>query len=303
MYRFSTPRPLHGVRVLSLAINVPGPVAAARLHALGAAVTKVEPPAGDPLAVASPEWYGELVEGQEVVTLDLKADDGRARLDALLSETDLLLTSMRPSALERLGLDSSSLRSRYPSLCHVAAMGYPAPEHERAGHDLTFQAAVGLVWPPQMPITLVADLAAAERVVGVAAAMLFARERTGEGGYAEVMIAEAVAEFAAPLRHGLTRPGGVLGGSLPVYGLYPAAEGWIAVAALEPHFIGRLVRELALDDIGPESLAAAFRARTAAEWERWADAHDLPIAAVREVPAAPEPEKGAAPRGWGSARG
>jgi alpha-methylacyl-CoA racemase len=297
------PRPLHGVRVLSLAVNVPGPVAAARLHALGAAVTKVEPPAGDPLAAASPEWYRALVAGQEVVTLNLKAADDRARLDALLAETDLLLTSMRPAALERLRLDPSALRPLYPRLCQVAVTGYPAPDGERAGHDLTFQAAAGLVRPPALPLTLVADLAAAERVVGTAVALLFAREREGRSGYAEVSMAEAVEDFAAPLRYGLTRPEGVLGGALPVYGLYPAADGWIALAALEPHFIGRLVRELELDDISPDSLAAAFRARTAAEWEQWADTHDLPIAAVHDEPAAPEPEQGAAPRGWGSARG
>jgi alpha-methylacyl-CoA racemase len=303
MNQSMTPRPLHGVRVLSLAVNVPGPVAAARLHALGAAVTKVEPPAGDPLAAASPEWYQELVAGQEVVTLDLKAEDERARFDALLAETDLLLTSMRPMALERLRLDPSALRPFYPLLCQVAVTGYPAPDGERAGHDLTFQAAAGLVRPPALPRTLVADLAAAERVVGAAVALLFAREREGRGGYTEISIAAAVEDFAAPLRYGLTRPGDVLGGALPLYGLYPAADGWVALAALEPHFISRLVQALELSDIGPESLAAAFRARTAAEWERWADAHDLPIAAVRGEPAVPEPERTVASGGWGTARG
>ena len=49
--------PLSGVRVVTLAPNLPGPVAANRLVTLGATVTKVEPPAGDPLAVASPDYY------------------------------------------------------------------------------------------------------------------------------------------------------------------------------------------------------------------------------------------------------
>jgi crotonobetainyl-CoA:carnitine CoA-transferase CaiB-like acyl-CoA transferase len=42
--------PLKGIQIVSLATNVPGPVAAARLHDLGASIIKVEPPAGDPLA-------------------------------------------------------------------------------------------------------------------------------------------------------------------------------------------------------------------------------------------------------------
>ena len=64
--------PLHGVRVVSLAVNVPGPVAAARLADLGADVVKVEPPAGDALQVAAAGWYRELTARHEVVTLDLR---------------------------------------------------------------------------------------------------------------------------------------------------------------------------------------------------------------------------------------
>ena len=48
---------LDGMRAVSLAVNVPGPTTAARLVALGASVTKVEPPAGDPLETAHPAWY------------------------------------------------------------------------------------------------------------------------------------------------------------------------------------------------------------------------------------------------------
>ena len=47
-------RPLRGIRVVSLAVNLPGPLTAARYTALGAAVTKVVPPSGDPLAWVSP---------------------------------------------------------------------------------------------------------------------------------------------------------------------------------------------------------------------------------------------------------
>ena len=44
-------------------------------------MTKVEPPAGDPLALASPLWYAELTSGQRVLVLDLKNPDDRLRLD------------------------------------------------------------------------------------------------------------------------------------------------------------------------------------------------------------------------------
>jgi alpha-methylacyl-CoA racemase len=277
----TAPLPLDGVQVVSLAVNVPGPVAAARLRSLGARVAKVEPPQGDPLAAYTSAWYRALAEGQEVVTLDLKDAGDRGRLGEMLAGADLLLTSTRPAALDRLGLGWDAVRARHPRLCQVAIVGYPAPDADRAGHDLTYQASCGLVAPPSLPRTLLADLAAAERAVSAALALLLGRERGRGAGRAEVALSDAAAELAAPLAHGLTAPGGLLGGGLPAYALYRAAEGWVAVAALEPHFRRRLLDELGVPDDSAATFEEAFRARTAEEWERWADERDLPVAAVR----------------------
>src|SRR5947209_14488954 len=73
--------PLQGVRVVSLCINTPGPVAASRLQRLGATVIKIEPPSGDPLKNFAPGWYESLATGQTVITLDLKDPKGRGELD------------------------------------------------------------------------------------------------------------------------------------------------------------------------------------------------------------------------------
>jgi alpha-methylacyl-CoA racemase len=271
--------PLDGTRVVTLAVNLPGPLACARLHALGAAVTKVEPPAGDPFAAMAPAWYAELSAGQRTVTLDLKAEDGRGALEPLLADADLLVTASRPSALERLGLGWMDLHGRHPRLCHVAITGHSPPDENLPGHDLTYVAASGLVTPPDVPRTLLADLAAAERAVSTALALLLARARDGKGRHAAVALADVAREFAAPLLHGLTSPGGVLGGGLPLYGLYRASDGWIALAALEPAFARRLAAELY---VNPEraALEDAFARRGAAEWEAWARERDLPIVAV-----------------------
>jgi alpha-methylacyl-CoA racemase len=272
--------PLAGFRVVTLAINVPGPLAAARLRELGAVVTKVEPPGGDPLARFAPEWYGELQEGVEVIRLNLKDPEERSGLEGLLAEADLLLTANRPAALERLALGWPRLRERHPNLSQVAIVGYPAPRENEPGHDLTYQAEHGLLAPPQNPRTLLADLAGAERAVAAALELLLARERGGGTGYVQVSLAGAAAAFAAPLRHGLTAPGGPLGGSLPGYGVYEAREGWVAVAALEPHFLERLEHELGLEGVTRDSLAKALLSRSAAEWEAWAAERDLPLAAL-----------------------
>jgi crotonobetainyl-CoA:carnitine CoA-transferase CaiB-like acyl-CoA transferase len=272
--------PLDGMRVATLALNVPGPVAAARLRELGAVVTKVEPPAGDPLERSSPAWYRDLADGQEVVRLDLKDERERPGLDALLAQADLLLTAQRPSALARLGLAWPELRERFPRLCQVAIVGEPAPEQERAGHDLTYLAPRGLLTPPELPPTLMADLLGAELAATAAIGALLARERGQPAAYVEVALADAADLLAEPLRRGLTARSGTLGGAFAGYGLYEASDGWVAVAALEPRFRARLREGLGLERLTHEALARAFAERRADEWVRWARERDVPLERV-----------------------
>ena len=272
---------LAGRRIVTTAVNVPGPVAAAMLHDMGATVVKIEPPAGDPLATFAPAWYADLSARMEVVRLDLKTDDGRGRLDGLLADADVLITSSRPSSLERLGLLWPALHVRHPRVCHVAVIAYAAPRQDIAGHDLTYQAEAGLVTPPGMPVALIADLAGAHRVVISVLDLLFSRVRTGDAGFVEVSLAECADSFAAPLRHGLTADTGVLGGGYPAYNVYPARDGWVAVAALEPHLRTALARELGVDVENRGALTEALSRRTAAEWHAWADARGLPLTAIR----------------------
>ena len=100
----STHKPLRGTRIVSLALNLPGPAALMRLAQLGARCTKVNPPAGDPMQHYTPEGYAQLHAGVKEVTLDLKDAKGQASLHKLLAQSDILLTSFRPSALTKLGL-------------------------------------------------------------------------------------------------------------------------------------------------------------------------------------------------------
>lgn len=268
---------LRGLRVVSIALNLPGPAAGRRLVGLGAAVAKVEPPGGDPMAAYHPSWYAALAQGQDIRRIDLKAPSGRAEFEELIDDAHLLLTSSRPSALARLELDWPRLSARHPRLSHVAIIGYPPPDAERTGHDLTYLAAEGLVSPPVMPLTLVADLAGAERAVSAALAIILHRERTGKPGYGEVSLGQVARDLAEPLRMGITAPGALLGGGLPGYGLYRAKDGWVAVAALEPHFLTALQQEVGAT---AEAMAASFARESVAHWERRGRELDIPMVAV-----------------------
>lgn len=264
---------LSGVSVLSFALNVPGPVAVARLVAEGATAVKVEPPGGDPLTSYSRPWYDALHAGVTIVPLDLKQDAGRAALEPLLARADVVLTSQRPAALVRLGLAADALRGRHPHLRLVSIVGdTSAPD--LPGHDVTYQAEAGLL-RAQLPATFLADLAGAADAV---AAVLFAL-REPAGTHRVVGLRDALIPFAAPRGYGLTDPDGCFGGADPAYGVYAAADGVIAVAALEPHFRARFYAALGLPLDAP--LHDVMRARTCDDWDTFARTHDVPLSRVR----------------------
>ena len=248
-------RPLKGVRILSLALNLPGPAALMRCHGMGATCVKLEPPApkdmpagtpGDPMGYYNKATYAQLHHGMRVVSADLKTEAGQKALHRELAKTDVLLTSFRPSALVKLGLEWKVLHKRYPALSQVAIVGSPGARAEEPGHDLTYLADNGLINGLDLPPTLYADmggsLMASEAVLK---ATLLQNRGAGKGVFIEVALADAAAYLALPRTWGLTRPpgacgandiGGSVGGGHAGYRVYPCKDGRVAVAALEPHF-------------------------------------------------------------------
>ncbi|MFA6239081.1 MAG: CoA transferase [Bacteriovorax sp.] len=272
---------LEGIKIVSLCINLPGPVAAHLLQELGAQITKVEPPGGDPLFHVLPEFYHYLNQNQEIIVLNLKESSDRASLDVLLSEADLLLTSSRSEALDRLGLDSKSLQKKFPRLCHVAIVGELSQGHP--GHDLTYQAEAGLILPPSMPLTCIADMVGAKSAVSMSLSLILLRERKNLVTNATVALTDAARYCALPLQFGLTGNGKILGGANAAYNLYQTKNGWIALAALEPHFEEKLKSGLGIDLINYETLKKLFMNKTSSEWKKWAETNDIPLAEVRSM--------------------
>ncbi|NVO00796.1 MAG: CoA transferase [Geobacteraceae bacterium] len=271
--------PLAGIRVVNLAVNLPGPAAARRLQLLGASVVKIEPPAGDPMELYHAGWYRDMSKDQQVVKLDLKSAEGRETLAGLFTVADLLISATRPAAMERLGLGWNELHGKYPRLCQVAITGYPAPRENEAGHDLTYQASLGLLTPPHMPRTLMADMAGAEQTLSASLELLLRRERCKESGYTEVALSTAAEWMAEPLRYGCTAEGAILGGGIPEYNVFKALDGWVAVAALEPHFKKRLEDNLQISSAA--GYEAVFQTKKAADWEKWGQELDVPVVAVK----------------------
>lgn len=276
--------PLAGVRVLSLALNLPGPAALMRCRAMGASCLKFEPPAGDPMGHYNRAAYAALHEGVRIEAVDLKTEAGLAQLHRALEDTDVLLSSFRPSALAKLGLDWEALHRRHPALSQVAIVGAPGARAEEPGHDLTYLAESGLVTGTELPPTLYADMGGALLASeAVLQAVLCARAAPGSGVYLEVALNASADWLALPRRWGLTQPAGAVGGAHAGYRVYACADGRVAVAALEPHFAARLCEAAGLgvqDMVAPatrEALAAWLRTRTRAELDAMARERDVPL--------------------------
>ena len=292
-------RPLAQVRILSLALNLPGPAALMRCRRMGAQCTKLEPPAGDPMRHYNLAAYAELHEDVKVLQADLKTRDGQAIFHRELAKTDVLLTSFRPSAMKKLGLDWAALHSQYPRLCQVAIVGGPGDAAEIPGHDLTYLAEHGLVIGTELPATLFADMAgslmAAEAMLQAALLQAERYAGTGDdhpmGSYFEVPLSDAAAYLALPRRWGLTQPSGAVGGAHAGYRVYPCKDGRVAVAALEPHFAAALCAAAGVPSadlkamFSPathEAIATFFASRSRAELDALSTQRDIPLHTITD---------------------
>ncbi|WP_238342761.1 CoA transferase [Polaromonas vacuolata] len=281
------------MRIVSLALNLPGPAALMRCQAMGASCIKIEPPtptgatpgiSGDPMSSYNPQAYTQLHLGVRVLTADLKSDKGQQRLHRELSKADLLLTSFRPSALRKLGLDWKSLHKTHPQLSQVAIVGAPGAGAEEPGHDLTYLAQTDLLTGLNLPATLYADMAGS--LMASEAMLLALMQRGGKAVFMEVALADAASYLALPRAWGLSATGAPVGGGHAGYKLYACKDGRVALAALEPHFAARLCKVAGLERPHVNTMFEASTHQAIAKWllqktcemlNALAIEHDIPL--------------------------
>jgi hypothetical protein len=141
-------RPLAGLRVLDLTRVLAGPVATRFLAGFGADVLRIDPPDWD-----EPGVIPEVTLGKRCARLDLKTTSGRATIQELLGQADILVHGYRSDALELLGFGNYELQVIRPGLIDIslAAYGHSGPWARRRGFDSLVQfssgiAAAGMAW-------------------------------------------------------------------------------------------------------------------------------------------------------------
>jgi crotonobetainyl-CoA:carnitine CoA-transferase CaiB-like acyl-CoA transferase len=278
---------LDGVRILDLSRLLPGAYCTQLLQAHGAQVTKIEPPAGDPIRAlpGGAAYFDALHRGKRLLTLDLRTEEDRDSLRRRVVDADVLVEGFRPGVMERMDLGYAALAAINPALVYCAITGYGSggPLAGRAGHDLNYLARSGALslMPlreglPAIPGLQVADLAGGLDGAFSIAAALVARTRTGTGSRVEVSMTDLMRSWTAlpraAQRAGL--PGLPLTGELPCYHVYQVADGFLTVAALESDFWAEFCRAIdradlkdrGFDPAAIETVQATLRQGTRAEW-------------------------------------
>jgi len=260
----------------------------------GGDASKLKASAGTPPKAAKQQFTPPTVLPQQksklmiepTVVADLKTDKGQAILQRELKQADVLLTSFRPSALRKLGLEWKTLHTLYPRLSMVAIFGALGARAEEPGHDLTYVAENDLVSGLELPATLYADMGGSLLVSEAVLQARLQQLQKGKSVRLEVALSDAAAYLGLPRAWGVTAPDAMVGGAHAGYRVYACKNGRVALAALEPHFAAALASAAGLADtsvanmLRPQTQAAiaAFVAgKTRKQLDALAVAKDIPL--------------------------
>ncbi|RED48520.1 CaiB/BaiF CoA transferase family protein [Aestuariispira insulae] len=242
-------KPLDDILVVSLEQAVAAPVCTARLAAAGARVIKVERKGGDFARYYDSHVKGECTyfvwanRGKESICLDLKEDDDRAVMLAMLARADVFVENLAQGAAERLGLGPESLQAINPRLITVSISGYG--DHgdyaEMRAYDMLVQAESGLssISGGGRIGVSIADILTGINANGAILEALHQRAKTERGSHIAVSLFDSMADLMAiPLLQteysGLApQYGGMRHPSIVPYGSYPTRSGPDVVIAIQ----------------------------------------------------------------------
>ena len=259
--------PLEGIVVADLTQNVAGPFCTQTLGDMGAEVVKIERPGrGDDARAWAPPYWGResatfisLNRNKKSLALDLKSPGGLEILHRLVGRADVFVQSLRPGAIEELGLDfagASRLNARIV-YCSITAFGVRGPLSHLPGYDPLMQAYSGLMsvngHPDQEPArvgTSIVDMGTGMwAALGIVAAL---RQRDATGRAIEVTTALFETALMWMSYHAM---GYLASGAVPQaqgsgtamiapYQAFPTADGFAMIAAGSDALFAKLAAAL-----------------------------------------------------------
>jgi crotonobetainyl-CoA:carnitine CoA-transferase CaiB-like acyl-CoA transferase len=276
---------LDGLTVIDFTQVAAGPVCTMLLADMGARVIKVESPEGDLGRKLGPAWIGDdsalyhaFNRNKEGIALDLKTEGGRAVARRLVDGADIVVESMRPGAMARLGLGADSVLEACPHLiyCSISAYGQTGPYAARAGVDGIVQADSGLMsllgtpgTPPGKVQTPAVDVMTGYVACLGVLAKLHQLRRTGRGGHLDVNLMNAALALQQPSLASYLADGRLpdrLGSAAPYSApneALEASDGWLMVAAYHGNRWQTLCEVLGVSHLAEDPRFASSSCRVA----------------------------------------
>ena len=259
---------LEGLRVLDLSQGIAGPYCGDILRQQGAEVIKVEPPAGDWARHmgASRDGFSAVVlaynAGKESLCVDAAQPAGRAVLQRLAQQVDVVIQNFRPGVVARLGLDYESLARHNERLVYVSISGFGAdgPLVDSPATDSVMQAMSGMMQAnrtasgqPQKIGLHLADIAAAMYAAQLVSAALYRRSISGKGRHVELSLLEACAALQASniVDSALSEGAPALAATAPG-GLFAVSDGHLTLATLNNAMFQKLCGVLETEQLASD---------------------------------------------------
>lgn len=276
--------PLQGMKILDFSYLLPGPFGTMMLADLGADIIKVENPENPDLMRLVPPFvhgisaaYAHINRGKRSLALNLKHEEAREVVYALVREYDIVIEQFRPGVMEKLGLGYERLRGINPALiyCSLTGYGQTGSYAHRAGHDINYMALSGVEsfsgrkeTGPTLSGIQIADIGSGSKNLCIAVMAAYIRRlRTGEGDYADISITDGVfamtafqtSQFLAGGSEPAPESDFLNGGS--VYDFYRTADDrYLSVGPVEPKFFAGFLQALGMGDVLQKGLLNAEQA-------------------------------------------
>ncbi len=202
---------LEGIKILDLTSVGFGPYACQIMGDYGAEVIKIEAPEGDITRGIAPfknkgmgHFFINANRNKRSLILDLKNKKGKATFFKLVEKSDVVMTSIRPAAMERLGIGFRACKQINPSLIYVALVGFgqSGPYAKRPAYDDIIQGVSGMAamqggreGDPTFVNASVCDKICSQIAAHATLAALFARTKSGTGQLVEVPMFESMVGF------------------------------------------------------------------------------------------------------------
>ena len=301
-----SPGALHGIKIVDLSIQIPGPYCSMILGDLGAEVIKIEQPGIGDFARALPHLFNGINRNKKSVILELKSPKGKEILYKLVAHADIVLEGFRPGVAKKLGIDYARLKGINPRIiyCSISGYGQNGPYKNISGHDINYQGVAGL-------LSLTEDLQAGADLSGlpladIAGSMFAAisiltaivdRAKTGRGQYIDVSMAAGVFSWAgASLFTALKELNNSESLYIPHYGIFQTKDDEFITLGIvhEQHFWENLCAVIDLGEMKNlnlmeriarreeivSALQSAFMTKSREEWLSLLHEADVPCGPV-----------------------